>query len=477
MLDGVLRIADSNRCCYAHPATTPDFLGEKMSRSCLVVLSPIAAMAICACSSHAPAPSGPPPISVTAGRVTRADISTYATFDGQISPVYQTTLSTAQAGTVATVAATEGDFVHKGELLASLDTSQLQAQLKGNRATVRQDEALVLHSTVAAPVASQQYSSAVATAQQNLKAALDAVRTARAALANDALTERADLQLVKRGFVSQTAYTQARASYVSSRETLRTDLAAVPAAQAALQTAYTNTDQRREDQATIAQNQAGLEAARANVELLEAQIAQSSVYAPFDGQVTQRLLDPGAYAGANTPLLAIAQVSRVYVVANVPDVDLPYISRGTTVTFTSSSMAGRRFAGHVFDVNTTPTSGTLSYRVRLLQDNPGLVLRGGMMVSVTAVKAHHADVLLVPVGAIARGPSGSNVFTIENGRAKSVPVRVGLQTDTLAEVRGPGLSTRTTVITTQPNGLQNGSVVNVPGSGNTKAGKAVAAAR
>jgi RND family efflux transporter MFP subunit len=446
-----------------------------MSRGYLAVRCLIAATAISGCSSHAPPPGGPPPISVTAGKVGRADISTYATFDGQISPVYQTTLSTAQAGTVATVAATEGDFVKKGELLASLDTSQLQAQLKANQATVRQDEALVVHSNVAAPVASQQYSSAVSTAQQNLKAALNSVRTARAALANDALTERADLDLVKQGYVSQTAYAQARATYVSSRETLRTDEQAVPAAQAALQTAYTNTDQRREDQATIAQNQAGLDAAHANVELLQAQIAQSSVYAPFDGQVTQRLLDPGAYAGANTALLAIAQVSRVYVVANVPDVDLPYIARGTTVTFTSSSLAGRTFDGHVFDVNTTPTSGTLSYRVRLLQDNPNLVLRGGMLVSVTAVKAHHADVLLVPIGAIARGPTGSNIFTIENGKAKSVAVRVGLQTDTLAEVNGPGLAAGTTVITTQPNGLRNGSVVNVPGSGQSKAGKAVAA--
>jgi RND family efflux transporter MFP subunit len=433
------------------------------------------AAALGGCAPHAPPPSGPPPISVTTAKVTRADISTYATFDGQIRPVYQTTLSTAQAGTVSTVSATEGDFVRKGELLASLDTTQLQAQLKANEATVRQDEAALTHSNVAAPVASQQYSSAVTTAQQNLKSALNSVRTARAALDNDALTERADLDLVKQGYVSQTTYAQARATYVSSRETLRTDEQAVPAARAALQTALTNTEQRAEDQATIAQSQAGLDAARANVDLLQAQIAQSSVFAPFDGQVTQRLLDPGAYAGANTALLEIAQVSRVYVVANVPDVDLPYVARGTAMTFTSSSLGGRTFTGHVFDVNTTPTSGTLSYRVRLLQENPGLVLRGGMLVAVTAVKAHHADVLLVPVGAVANGPSGSIVFTVENGKAKSVPVRVGLQTATRAEVSGTGLAAGTTVITTQPNGLQDGSVVNVPGSGKNKAGKSVAA--
>ena len=427
----------------------------------------VAISGLVACGGHSAAPS-PPPVSVTTARITRGPITTYVSFDGQITPLYQTTLSTAEAGTIDSVLATEGDFVLKGQLLASLDTSQLRAQLAANQAAVREDAAQLTHSNVAAPVASQQYTSAIRTAQQTLQAANNAVRTAQAALANDQLTETADLALLKQEFVSRTTYEQARAAYVSAQETLRSALQTVPAAESALHTAINNGNQRREDQATIAENQAALEAAEANVQLLQAQIAQSSIIAPFDGQVTQRLLDPGAYAGASAGIFEISQLSSVYVIANVPDVDLAYAVRGKPMSFTTASLPGRTFHGTVFDVNTTPTSGTLSYRVRMLQPNPGLVLRGGMLVSVTTQTGHSAQALIVPSGAVTSGPKGPSVFIVVAGKAKMVPVRVGLQTDTQSEIRAAGLSTASVVITAQPNGLHDGSTVTVPAAAGAK---------
>jgi RND family efflux transporter MFP subunit len=446
-------------------------LGTRLSRAAGSAIAAttagaaIAAIALTGCASHAaPAQHGPPPASVATAKVTRGNIATYAVFDGQITPVFQTTLSTAEAGTIAAVNVTEGDFVQRGQILASLDTSQLQASLKANEAMVRQDEAQLTHSNVAAPVNSQQYTSAVSTAQQNLQAAVNNVRAAKAALVSDDLTQKADAELLKQEYVSRQTYEQARAAYVAAGETLRSDQQAVIAEQAALQTAQTNTHQRQEDQATIAQNQGALDEARANVELLEAQIAQSSIVAPFDGQVTQRLLDPGAYAGANSGILTLSQVSRVYVVANVPDVDLPYVKVGKAVTFTTTSLGSRTFHGNVFDVNTTPTSGTLSYRVRLLQPNPDLTLRGGMLVSVTTVRERHVNALIVPSQAVFSTPKGTVVYTVVAAKAHAIPVRVGIQTDSRSEVTGNGLEPGATVITSQPMGLQDGSPVVVPAS-------------
>jgi multidrug efflux pump subunit AcrA (membrane-fusion protein) len=423
------------------------------------VLALTAAAAGCAAQAAPPA-KGPPPIAVTSATVTRGAITTYASFDGQVTPVYQTTLSTAEAGTIAAVSVTEGDFVRQGQVLATLDTAQLRASLRANAAAVRQDEAQLAHSQIAAPVNSQQYSSAVSLARQNLAAAANSVRTARAAVTSADLTQKADRGLLDQGYVSRETYEQARSTYVSSLETLRSNRQAVTAEQAALRTALSNTDQRGEDQATINQDAAATDVARANVELLQAQIAQSSIVAPFDGQITQRLLDPGAYAGASSGIFEIAQVSRVYIVANVPDVDLATVARGKAVTFTSASLPGRTFHAHVFDINTTPTSGTLSYRVRLLEPNPDLALRGGMFVTVAAVRAHHDHVLLVPAAAVITGATGdASLFTAVGGKAKRVAVQLGLQTDAAVEVSGPGLKAGVTVITSPPSGLQDGSAV------------------
>ena len=159
--------------------------------------------------------------------------------------------------------------------------------------------------------------------------------------------------------------------------------------------------------------------------------------------------------------------------ANVPDIDLSTVERGKAVTFTSASVGGRSFHGHVFDINTTPTSGTLSYRVRLLQPNADLALRGGMFVTVTTVRARHAGVLLIPSSAlIGTGTAAASVFTTVNGKVKSVPVRVGLQTDSAVEVAGKGLAAGTTVVTSPASGLQDGSPIVQHGAGRPRTGSA-----
>ncbi len=413
------------------------------------------------CSGGKKAPAAPPPLAVDVGHVARRDISTTLSLDGQVSPFLESTLSTPESGTVAEVYVNEGDSVSKGEVLAKLDDSQLCAQLEANQATVQQSQAKLSASNVQAPISSQQYSSAVSQAQQALEQAQNRVRTAEAALRNAQLVYQSNQSLAGQGYVSQTAMTQARSNFVSAQQDLNNARQALPAAQAGLSTARSNTGQTQVDQATIAGNRAALEQAQANVKLLQTQMAQSELYAPFDGVVTQRLLDPGAFAGPNQAMMRVSQLSTVYVNANVPDEDLGYVRPGTPGTFTSASLPGRTFHGAIFDVNPTPTTGTLSYRARLRQANPGNTLRGGMLVSLSIVKEHRRGATVVPRSAIFQGDGGTSIFTVVDGKAKMLPVTVGLQTDTLAEVHGNGVTPGRILITTRPDALQDGSVVAV----------------
>ena len=411
------------------------------------------------CGGGAKKQQGPPPLAVDVATAHRQDIATSITLDGQIAPLYQSTLSTPESGTVAKVFVNEGDRVTKGELLAQLDASQLVAQLEANEATVAQSTSRLYSSNVQAPISSQQYSSAVSQARQNLQNAENVVRSDEAALRNAKLVYDSNEQLVSQGYVAQTTMEQSRASYVAAQQSLTSAQQTIPALQAALNTAEKNTQQTQVDQATIAQNKAALAEAEANVKLLQVQIAQSSIYAPFDGVVTQRLLDPGAYAGPNQSIVQVSHVDSVYVNANVPDEELSYVRPGTPVRFTSASLPGKSFFGTIYDVNAVPTSGTLSYRARILYPNAGDVLRGGMLVSLVVQKERHPDAVVVPRTAVFQSDQGANVYTIgKDNKAKLVPVTVGLQTDTLTEVRGdvqPG----TVVITTRPDALADGSVV------------------
>ncbi|HEV3154966.1 MAG TPA: efflux RND transporter periplasmic adaptor subunit [Candidatus Baltobacteraceae bacterium] len=379
---------------------------------------------------------GAPPLDVEAAPAQRHDIATYLSLDGQVAPLEESTLSFQQSGPITAIYVNQGDRVGAGELLAKVDDSTLRAQLGQVLAQIDQASAQAQAAQLNVPITQSQ------TAQS--------VQSAKAALANAQLQYNQNQQLFKQGYVSQLQLEQARAAYA--------------AAQAQYQTAISNQGTTGVQSSNAAAARQGVAAAQAQANTLRTEIGQTSLYAPFDGVVTARLMDPGAMAQPGTAVLRVDKIDTVWVNVNVPDEDLAYVHSGTPVSFTSSQLGNRRFSGMVNTVNAVPTQGTLSYQARIRQSNPDGSLRGGMLVTATIEKAHHRDAIVVPRSAVAQGDQGSNVFIVGNGnKAEQVPVTVGIQTDTLSEVSSPRIQPGTLVITTRPDALQNGSTVAVAG--------------
>jgi multidrug efflux pump subunit AcrA (membrane-fusion protein) len=391
-----------------------------------------AAVMLGGCGGGHPQQRGPVALDVDVAQAQRRDIATYLNLDGQIAPLQESTLSFQQSGPVSQIYVNQGDRVSKGELLAKIDDSTLRAQLAQVEAQIAQSQAQAQSSAQSVPITQAN------TAQ--------AVSSAKAALANAKLTYDQDTQLFKQGYVSQSQLEQARAAYV--------------AAQSQYQTALSNkgTTGVQTSQAQAAQE--AVHAAQAQANILRTEIGQTSLYAPFDGVVTARLMDPGAMASPGNAVLRVSQVNTVWINVNVPDEDLAYVHSGTPVSFTSSQLGSRKFSGTVTTVNAVPTQGTLSYQARIRQPNPDDSLRGGMLVSVTVQKERHNNAIVVPREAVAQTDQGANVFIVtKDNKAEQVPVQLGVQTDTLSEVRSPKIQAGTTVITTRPDALQNGSTV------------------
>jgi HlyD family secretion protein len=452
----------------------------------------LSAVVFTACGHGGSGPQGPPPLPVDVAKAQRQNLATYLSLDGQITPLQQSTLSTPQSGTVIAVYANEGQRVSAGQLLAKLDDTTLQATLAQQQALASQAAALLGTQTLQANITPSQAQSTVATAEQQLATARNNLETAQAALVNAKLVFDSNQTLYTQGYVAQTALEAARAAYVQAQQTVNSSQEAERQAAVALDNARaqgTNAVPIQTQQ--VAAARATLKSAQAQVRLLQTQIAQTSLTAPFDGVITQRLLDPGAFAGPNQPIVQISQIAQVYVNVNVPDTDLGYVRKGTPVTFTSSSVPDRTFSGRIYDVNATPTTGTLLYRARVVMPNPGDVLRGGMLVSVSVQSDFRPNAVVVPLAAIVQSPSGAAVYTIvappvppggapaggapaagpgqkpggappgapHFALAKLVPVTLGLQTDTLAQVTSPQIQPGTTVITTRPDALQDKSLV------------------
>jgi HlyD family secretion protein len=502
----------------------------------------VLAMAATACGKGgggAAGRSGPPPLAVDVAKAQRQDIATFVTLDGQIAPVQEATLSSQQSGNVAAVYVNEGQHVSRGQIVAKLDDSTLRAQLAQQQAIVQQQSAQLGGSALQVPVTAAQASNTVVTAQQQLAAARNGLQTAQAAYQSALSTYNADKQLLAQGYVAQTQFEQARSQYVQAQQAVNNARETVRQSQTALSYAQTQGGnavpiQRQQ----VAVNRGQLAAAQAQVHLLDTEIAQTSITAPFNGVVTQRLLDPGAFASPNQPVVRVSQIDTVYLNVNVPDDDLAYVHTGTPVSFTTSSLGNKPFHASVMDVNATPTQGTLSYRARVRVPNPGDRLRGGMLVSVNVRKEFHPNAIVVPRTAVFQSDKGANVYTVAElpapaagapgaggsapgaggpaaaaspggaqsggapggGRrkrggaggaaggaapggaggagggpgaqqgppvklmqAKVVVVQVGLQTDTMTEIRSADIRPGTTVITTRPDALQDKSVVAISG--------------
>lgn len=392
------------------------------------VVALIAAVSLSGCGKGG-APKGPPPLNVDVATAQRRDIATTISLDGQIAPAEQSTLSFQQSGPITAVYVNVGDRVVAGQPLAKIDDSTLRAQYA-------QASAQASGATIGLPVQQQQNRAALTTAQ--------------AALASAKLVYDQDLQLFKQGYVSQSALEQARSQYVSAQNAYQN-------AQIGLRNSDVSAEQ--------------VKASQASAQTLATQLGQTTLYAPFTGVITARMLDPGAFAGPQSPALGIARTDAVWVNINVPDEDLAYVHPGSAVSFTSSSLPGKTFNVRIATVNTVPTQGTLSYLARVQMQNPGAMLRGGMLVTAILPKEAHANAIVVPRTAVAQTENGNAVYVVgADNVAQEVPVRLGIQTDTLSEVISPKVQPGTRVITTRPDALKDKSVVAVNGDAPKPAG-------
>jgi HlyD family secretion protein len=387
---------------------------------------------VCALAACGQGRGGPPgggqggfAFPVAAAPITRGDIADYVSVTSSVDPKLSASLSSVISGTVITVGAQIGQRVHAGQLLVQIDDSTLRAQQSEQAANL----ALVRANTVGGTT----------TAQANLNSAKVAYETS-------ALNLRRNETLLKQGYVSQSALDD-------SRRQAQADLAAYQAAQVTARNASLSSS----DTAAVA----SLQNAEASLAFVERQIAQSQVSAPFDGVVTARNVDPGSLAAPGTVLMEVSQLDPVYVDMGIAGDDLSYVHVGTPVTVTIAGGVGRTWNGKVAYLNQAATPGTLIYTARIPLANPDLTLRAGMVATVQFARSRKSGVLLAPRAAVYQTPAGYSMFIIEDGKAKEVPVEVGIQNDQQAEVSGAGLKPGVQAILNHSALLQPGTPVQV----------------
>jgi HlyD family secretion protein len=147
-------------------------------------------------------------------------------------------------------------------------------------------------------------------------------------------------------------------------------------------------------QAAVTQTQKAVIQAQAQLDAIDAQIAKLVVYAPSDGTVLERNIEPGEMALAGSTALVIGNLKKLTITVYVPEDRIGEIRSGQAVQFTVDSFPGKTFSGSVSriadqaeftprNVQTAEGRSTTVYAVEITVDNPTPDLKPGMPADVT----------------------------------------------------------------------------------------------
>jgi multidrug efflux pump subunit AcrA (membrane-fusion protein) len=159
-----------------------------------------------------------------------------------------------------------------------------------------------------------------------------------------------------------------------------------------------------------------------------------TIYSPISGYVLARNVTHGEKITPDTALFDIANLARVWIMASVYESELPFVHPGQAATILFESMPGEPLPGRVDIVYPTLEEKTRTAQVRLVFDNPRLLLKPGMYAQVE-IRSDLGPRLSVPPEAVVESGTRSIVFVAE-GEGYFAPreVRLGLRLPDAVEV-------------------------------------------
>jgi membrane fusion protein (multidrug efflux system) len=185
-----------------------------------------------------------------------------------------------------------------------------------------------------------------------------------------------------------------------------------------------------------------VEMAAANFKRNETLLAYTKIIAPFPGVITKRWVDPGALipaaTGSSSPqsaaVVTLMDFSTVRIETAVPEPETPFIQNNLAAEIRVEELTGKTFRGAVTRFAHALDEATKTMATEIEIPNPEGTLRPGMFATLKLAVERKADALLVPSEALVLEKGKTSVFTVIEGKAKKVFVKVGFQDGKFTEL-------------------------------------------
>jgi HlyD family secretion protein len=323
---------------------------------------------------------------VLTAHVTRAELATVVSGTGQIKPKTYVNLGPRTNGNVTHLYVKEGDTVKKGQMVATIENVQQEANVAGQKATI-----VAAETTIAADVAAEKTNEAT-------------VEKAKADLEQKRYDWERYQSLYKAGIV-------AKADYDSKKSAFDSDVASLAQAVAGLNQAKAQTESAR----------AQLKNQVANLRVNQDAYNKTIAFAPLDGIVTNEpvregeAIVQGVQGSSGSTLMTLADMSVVTAEVKVDETDIVNIRIGQQAEVSVDALPGKIFKGHVTEVgnqallrssglatlqSTTGTEEAKDFKVVVTLDTVSGDLRPGLSATAKITTAHKTNVLSLPIQAL-----------------------------------------------------------------------------
>lgn len=186
------------------------------------------------------------------------------------------------------------------------------------------------------------------------------------------------------------------------------------------------------------------------------------IRAPMDGVVLNDYsLTPGAMISPSSPILDIADLRKLKATLKVPESKIFIVTQGMPVRLQFDALPGETFEGGVTRIDQYVDPATRTSNVEIALDNEkqaGGRLRPGMFGQASIVEKEYRNVITVPEGALHSSEKGYYVFVVRDGRAEMREVETGVRENSRVQVK-KGLISGDEVITFGGNNLNSGEEV------------------
>ena len=355
--------------------------------------------------------------------VTQGPISVNISATGVVEPNFKVEVKSKASGEVLSFPMLEGDKIKKGTLLLQLDKSdekrnvdKAQADLSSATAKLRKAEtALTLQKT--------KYETDLKTSQSEVQSAITNLKDSE-----DKFKRQIDL--FKQKVVSQESLDSAQTLYKVNQQNL---IQAESQFQAAKDSIHDIT--MKENEVELVNTE--VIRARIALEEVEERLEETEIFAPITGVIIEKLVEEGqiiasgiSNVNGGTALATLADMSRLFIIADIDETDIGSIKIGHKVTITADAFSDRKFKGLVKRIapqGLVENSITI-FKVKIEVLGKGRkILKPMMSANIDIVTEHVENTVFTSRAGIRDGEQGKFAMVLKEDKPEKIAVKTGIR--------------------------------------------------